>query len=260
MTDDRMSLDQDTLLRYRHGALTGAEADRVVRLLAEDADARAQLAEWDRQDAAMGLLFDPVAAEPLPEALRQRLNRAERQSVASLDWAGGMRRTAAAVALLALGGALGWGAARLQTGEPVATSFAEAALRAYATYTVEVVHPVEVPGTDAAHLSTWMSKRLGQKINPPNLEAEGLTLLGGRILPDATGVAALLMYEDTAGRRITLFVLPTRDGGDTPLRFAAQDGTNSFFWVDGTLSCAITGTLPREALQAIARAAYDQLA
>jgi len=258
MTDDRMTLDEDTLLRFRHGALSPADAERVARQLAEDAGARALLAEWDRQDATLGLLFDPVAAEPLPDALRQRLRAAERQTAAPLGR--GMRQLAAALVLLAAGGAIGWGAARWQAPDPGTEAFADAALRAYATYTVEVVHPVEVAGTDTAHLSTWMTKRLGHKITPPDLAAEGLTLLGGRILPDASGVAALLMYEDGSGRRITLFVLPTAEGSDTPLRFAAQDGTNSFFWIDGNLSCAITGELPRETLRAIARAAYDQLA
>ena len=64
------------------------------------------------------------------------------------------------------------------------------ALEAYKLYVVEVRHPVEVPGDERAHMTQWLSKRLGYALNVPDLQSIGLKLVGGRLLPGPTGEAA----------------------------------------------------------------------
>ena len=78
-------------------------------------------------------------------------------------------RIAAAIALLAFGAAMGWFAALKETPGTSGTELASAALRGYATFAVEVAHPVEVHASDEPHLETGLSRRIGQPIIPPDL-------------------------------------------------------------------------------------------
>ncbi|HEX9858420.1 MAG TPA: anti-sigma factor, partial [Paracoccaceae bacterium] len=153
----------------------------------------------------------------------------------------------------------GWALARLSQPAMMQASLADTALRAHATYVVEVVHPVEVQAEEAAHLTGWLSKRLGRPLAPPDFSTQGFRLMGGRVVPSGAGPAALLMYEDDLGRRVTLFAAPGKAGGDTAFQFAQSDKAQSFTWVDGALSYAVSGDIPREVLRALALSAYDQL-
>jgi len=104
-----------------------------------------------------------------------------------------------------------------------------------------------------------LPKRLGHPIKAPDFAASGFRLMGGRLLPSDTGPAALFMYDDDLGRRVTLYVAPGAKGGETAFRFLESGTTQSFYWVDGDLSCAVTGDIPRDVLRQIAVEAYDQL-
>ena len=85
--------------------------------------------------------------------------------------------------------------------EPIAAD----ALDAHKLYVVEVRHPVEVPGSERAHMTQWLSKRLGTTLRMPDLQAIGLKLVGGRLLPGPTGAAAFYMYEGASGERFTIY-------------------------------------------------------
>lgn len=250
-------LSDDEAIRLRHGS--SAERAHLQALAEDDPALAAQLADWNRQDAALQALYAPVADEPVPQRLRAALVPAPRHLPrhlpSRLPW-----RAAAAVALLALGFAGGWGMA--QQARPVAPGLAQAALASYATYAVEERHPVEVAADDEAHLVQWLSKRLGTKIRPPDLGAEGFRLIGGRLLPGDAAPAGLLMYEDDLGRRLALYVTRSRGGPETDLAFAeARDagGAQAFWWVEGDLACALAGDLPRDTLRRLALAAYHGL-
>jgi anti-sigma factor RsiW len=241
-------LPDDEAMRLRHGSRD--ERQRLQALAAEDPALAARLAGWDRQDAALRALYAPVADEPVPERLRAVLLRVP--PAASSLW-----RIAAALVLLGCGFAGGWGVARLAPPSD-GPLLARAAIGSYATYAVEVAHPVEVPASDEAHLVKWLSKRLGTAIRPPDLAAEGFRLIGGRLLPGDISPAALLMYEDDLGRRLALYV--TRSTGrDSDLAFAEEQGAQAFWWVEGNLGCALVGDLPRDLLRRLAISAYHGL-
>ncbi|AMY67587.1 putative transmembrane anti-sigma factor [Frigidibacter mobilis] len=134
-----------------------------------------------------------------------------------------------------------------------------AALRAHDTFAVEVAHPVEVGADQMEHLTGWLSKRLGQPFAAPDLGAFGFDVIGGRILPAASGTAALWMYENEAGERLTLYAAPQPEGGQTAFRFIEAEATQGFWWVDGSFGYAVVGNIPRAALRGIAIAAHEQL-
>lgn len=249
MTDAPRPIDDATLARLRHGG--DDHRDRLAGMAAADPDLRGRMAEWDRQDAAIRALYGPVGEEPVPARHRAVL-AAHRPR-----WPGALARLAAAIALVALGGLGGWTAARW-SGPPAGSLVAEA-LRTHATFAVEVAHPVEVPASDEAHLVRWLSNRLGHKITPPDLSGQGFHLIGGRIVPDSRGTAAVLMYEDDIGRRVTLFVARSPGMGETEFRAAGDGDTQAFWWVDGDLGCALVGDLPLDTLRALSVAAYHGL-
>lgn len=242
------------LLAYFEGALPSDEAARVGTRVAHDPQAQALLAEWERQNAAIRALYAPVADEPVPDRLRDVVAHPAPARTAA-PWL----RIAAMLGLLAIGASGGWLAADLKDPGAPPRMLAEAAITAHETYVAEVIHPVEVPATEAAHLVGWVSKRLGHQIEPPDFATEGFRLMGGRVLPGATGAAALFMYENDTGHRITLYVAPQSESMETAFQFTETDGLNSFYWMDGTLNYAVVGDLPRDALRRIAVAAYDQL-
>ncbi|MDI3336497.1 anti-sigma factor [Defluviimonas aestuarii] len=246
--------DED-LIAFHSGTLGKEAHDALSARIAADPDARATLAEWDRQDAALAALYGPVAKEPLPEQLRATLDAAApppRRPPARL--------LAAAFALLAIGATAGWFAAGVMR-SPAAPAFAIAddALRAHVTYVAEIAHPVEVAADQADHLVQWLSKRLGRDIKAPDFAAEGFLLMGGRLLPGAESPAALFMYEDDTGRRLTLYALPEGGAENSAFQFLSSGETQGFYWHDAGLSYAVIGDLDRARLRTIALAAYDQL-
>jgi anti-sigma factor RsiW len=247
------SIDEETHLKLRHGE-PSANA-RLADLAARDPLLAAREAEWERQDAALRALYGPIAEEPLPARYRALIDGANTEASVPGHW----RMIAAALALLAIGVAGGWSLATIQGSSSAGTALAQEALRAHETYVTEVAHPVEVRAADERHLVTWLSRRLGHPIAVPNLTAHGYTLMGGRVVPEDHGAAALMMYEDGEGRRLTLYVARAPGGKETAFRFLERDGVRAFWWIDEDLGCAVIGDLPKESLRAIAVSAYDQL-
>lgn len=250
MTPPAPPLPDDLLVRLHHGD-TVEPADREA--LARDPAARQTLDAWRAQDAALAALF-PDPGPAIPPALRRLLDEAAAPDLPRQTLRWGM--VAAGVALFALGAATGW----LARPHPAAAGFdlPRTALAAHMTYVSEIAHPVEVPGSDRDHLLRWLSKRLGQPIHAPDLGAQGFQLLGGRLLPGEPHPAALLMYENDAGLRLTIYVIPDT-AANSAFRHVEEDGQQGVWWTDDGLGCAIIGPLDRKALQEVAQAAYDQL-
>jgi anti-sigma factor RsiW len=198
----------------------------------------------------------PVAREPAPSWLG-RLRGADRLRTVS-----GLAITSL---LVALAGAAGWFARDFTGGpNPIAgrawAGLASEALSAHRTFAVEVAHPVEIRADQEAYLTQWLSGRLRRPLVVPDLsEAFGFRFLGGRLLPAGAEVAALLMYADTAGTRLTLYV---RGGESEPvaLHFRKEGEIATFSWIEGGTGFAVAAPLEREALAKVAKAvsqAYD---
>jgi len=143
--------------------------------------------------------------------------------------------------------------------EPRTAGLVRQAVLAHAVYVPEVRHPVEVGADQEAHLVQWLSKRLGTAVRVPDLQTAGFKLVGGRLLPGETGPAAQFMYQDGAGRRVTLYLRHGSDPRETAFRYAREGNVSAFYWVDRGAGYALAGDLPREDLLALAEAAYRQL-
>ncbi|MGB7042436.1 MAG: anti-sigma factor, partial [Xanthobacteraceae bacterium] len=136
--------------------------------------------------------------------------------------------------------------------------FTTDALDAYRLYTVEVRHPVEVPGDQQPHLQDWLSKRVGSQLRPPDLNKLGLKLVGGRLLPGPTGPTAFFMYEGASGERFTLYCGRTSDQ-QTALLYTTGEHNAAYYWVDGNVAYVLSGPAQQDRLHEIAKSAYDQI-
>ena len=245
-------VSENELHAYVDGELPAERRAAVEAHIAADADAAALVEAYRAQIELMHRLYDPVLDEPLPAGLAS----ARRPSMAAR-----LGRLAAAVALLLIGGVCGWWLnERVDGTAATGHDLAVIAAKAHAVFTPEVRHPVEVGAEAQAHLVKWLSKRLKAPLKAPVLNASGYALVGGRLLSDTTGPAALFMYEDESGGRLTLYVRRHEaDIGETAFRYAHEADIGVFYWVDPELSYALAGELDKERLLALATVIYDQL-
>lgn len=204
---------------------------------------------WRAQRDGLHALFDAALDEPVPDALRAPPRR---RHVVPLQ-------AAAVIAAVMVGGVLGWSL----RGERVVLETAglpQQAALAHLVYAPEVLHPVEVGAGEETHLIAWLSKRLGAPVRAPHLGEAGFDLIGGRLLPGDGGPAAQFMYQDSSGRRLTLYVRSAATGNkETAFRFAQEDKVGVFYWVDGPFGYALSGELERPQLLRVAEVVYRAL-
>jgi len=257
-----MSTELPTDLRDLHAyvdeQLPAAEQQRIEALLSRNPETEARVSDYRALRTAIRSLYDPVLSEPVPRRLRRPARRPRLWStlgkLPSLQ-------TLAAGLLLVLGG--GWAGWHLHQ-QPVSvitagTHVLHEAATAYAVYTPEVRHPVEVAAEEEQHLVAWLTKRLAAQVTVPSLSGLGFSLLGGRLLSTDDGPGALLMYENAEGRRIVLYICPNDlDGRSTAFRFGQKEGVSVFYWFDGPFSIAVAAELERPHLQTIAEQVYRE--
>jgi len=253
MIDRDQVVTEDELHAYVDGALAAERRGAVEAWLTAHPDDAAKVAAWRSQAELIRARYTAVAGEKPPERLGlPRLARRRSYAMAATF-------AAAVVAAFFVGGVAGWLARGVErTASSDLTRFTSNALEAYRLYTVEVRHPVEVPGDQRPHLVEWLSKRLGSPLRAPDLDKLGLKLVGGRLLPGPTGASAFFMYEGPSGERFTLYCGHTGDR-ETALRYTAMNQSAAYYWVDRDLAYVLSGPAERDKLHAIAQAAYDQI-
>lgn len=245
-------ISEHDLHAYVDGELDASRAAEIEAFLADNPAEAARIRHYREQNAALQQLLDPIIAEPVAERFAQFSSRRRR------DWRA-MGRFAALAASLLLAVALGWTLRGLATQPGASRSLAQQALVAHAVYAPEILHPVEVGANEEAHLSRWLSKRLGVEVKAPDLKAAGYELVGGRLLPNAPKPAAQFMYQNAAGARLTLFITPQQQGSETAFRYREQDGLGAFYWIDRTTGYALSGDADRATLLRVAELAYHAL-
>ncbi len=257
MTDER-PIGEDDLQAFVDGRLSPRRLDAVKGYLEANPSVAAQVAQQVEAREALRARLAFKAREPIPARLRVANLMAARRPSSVLRL-----RSLAAAAWLALGLAVGgaggawWG---LDQRRPIVqeASAAQDAIAAHRIYVGEKLHPVEVTADQEAHLVQWLSRRVGKPLSAPNLGGQGYRLIGGRLLPAGGEAAALFMYEDERGNRLTLYARSSEAEEQTAFRFESQEGVSAFSWIDKGLSYVISGRTDRAQLLAIAEAVYRQ--
>jgi len=252
MTNPKIPVTEDELHAYVDHELPAERRGDVEAWLSAHPDDAARVRAWRTMAEALHARYDSVLDETVPKRLEiERLVRQPRQ------WFYG----AAAAALIAFiaGGGVGWLARGAAASPSALQGFTVHALEAHRLYVVEVRHPVEVPGSERAHLQQWLTKRCGWLVKAPELTTAGLKLVGGRLLPGSGGPASFMMYEGASGERFTIYTVKS-DAKATQMRYAAQGRESSLFWADDGVAYAVVSSgIDRGRLTQIAQAVYDQM-
>lgn len=257
-THDPNEFRDTDLSAWLDGELDAAVRDRIEAALREQPElaARARLLAADRD--ALRARFDAILGEPVPERLLQAVQRPRQDG-------GPWLRAAVAAGLLLAGGAIGSALTWQWKGEQVAAAQAgtsagwvQRAVHAHAVFTPEPRHPVEVRAQEE-HLARWLTRRIDIPVKLFDLRDEGFELMGGRLLPDAGGKSAQLMYENAQTKeRVTVYLRKPDADAPTSFRYVQQGTLGLFYWVEAGAGYALVGSLPKERLLALAQAIYRQ--
>jgi len=253
-------IGDDDLHAYVDGRLAPKRKAEVEAYLAVHPAAAAATAADIEIVAALREHFAAKGEEPIPARLRIANILAERRRVRARRFVA----IAASAAWLLVGAGTGWIGndalhGRNVTAALLPDSTTRDAITAYRTFVVEKLHPVEVRADQEAHLAQWLSRRLGRPISAPDLKAQGYELMGGRLLPASQGPAAMFMYADQAGDRLTLYVRAGGSDAEAGFRFEREDDVSAFSWVDRDLSYVVAARTDRPRLLTIAETVDHQL-
>jgi anti-sigma factor RsiW len=218
---------QDELHAYADDQLSD-DRITVVEAYLRDHPADAQrVADWRAINAALRHHVDSAATEPLPAAV---VGMFERRGD------GRWRAIAASIVWLGIGIGVGSFGQHLALRPDLAMRVAQETHGAYAVFSPEVLHPVELGADQADHLSDWLGKRLGRPIPIPSLTDIGFSFVGGRLMVADGAPAAMMMYENASGRRLLLYVAGSSDpDDDSPMTFRTFDDSGVVTWIrDGT--------------------------
>lgn len=263
----------ERLSAWLDGELPPAQAAEVDAWLAHHPDDAARVRLWAADRDALRARLAPVADAPVPDALLATVWQAAPERNAWWRWA-------AAAAVFALGGVVGAMGVRTWQAEPSAAVVAQSsgwvqrAAVAHAVYVPEQRHPVEVSVAGPSleenraqeeHLARWLTRRLGFAVKLYDLRDQGYELVGGRLLPDAAGPSAQLMYqaakpgpEGEAPTRVTVYLRKPEGGADFAFRYERQGELSLFYCVEDGVGYAVAAKLPREQLLALAESIYHQ--
>ncbi|MDQ6621402.1 MAG: anti-sigma factor, partial [Pseudomonadota bacterium] len=248
--------DDDDVQAYADGQLVASRRDAFDAALGRDPTLAVRVGAIRAQSAALRDALDPVLAESIPERLLEAAAPRRKAHVSQLIRANMSVMAAAAALLIGIG--VGWFGRTLELerqGTPV--TFAREAAYTHALYASDVNRPVEVWANEEKRLVAWLTKRLGHPVHVPDLNPLGYALVGGRLVAGNEKPTALLMYENADRERLSLQVRwPGGHQTDTAFRYAVENGVGVFYWIDENCSYAISGTVDRTQLLAMARVVY----
>lgn len=235
------------------GRLSHRRAREVEEWIAERPEEARRVTSYRAHAQALRDALAPVAAESLPARLDLRLayqRHPERRLPRFAAFA------AAACLLLTLGGTGGW-VLRGLTEPPAAGTalLAQEAASSYAVFASDEARPVEIGGDRRHDIDDWFSRRLSRNITSPDLDAMGLKLVGGRLVPSRRGPAGLYLYAGDRGERIVLFVRPMEVDKNDAMTGRDEEGIKGWTWADDGLGFGVFGTEETERLHRVAREA-----
>lgn len=249
---------------YVDGRLSTKQCAEFEQALSEQPALAERVASYAQQRALLRAALQPSLNDPVPARLRIDRIAADLASTRSQRFSS----VAAAGAWLLVGAASGSLGTTLVAGLPPQAESSQLAsasrpmadaLAAHRVYVADVKHPIEVGAEQRAHLQSWLSKRVGRDLTAPDLSVAGYALLGGRLLSASSGPAALFMYENAKGARMTVYVRNSPDREEAPVKLIDDQGLRAAYWYDGGYGFAVAAEDAREIVLRAAESAQSQL-
>jgi len=221
------------LCAYIDGETSREERDEIDRLLASDPAAR-HLLDALRHGSDVGRkAFDEVLKEPVPLSVVRSIKSVQppkaretpRFSRPSLKLAPtGRQALAASLILFVLGGGIGYLVGRDPTATPPQTQPLPAG-RAHGwlddlaahhrLFSRQPGHLVEMPASQQAEITSWLTGNTGVAFRVPDLTADDLDLQGARLLLADGRPVGQLIYKSSDGDVVSIFFLRDDNAGDT---------------------------------------------
>ena len=250
-------ITEDDLHGYVDQVLAPERRAEVEAYLAGHPEVARRVAGYAAQRDGLRQALGPIAQEPVPPELSlARMIEARRSPAWGRSW----QAAAAAVLLLAIGGAGGWAWRGLA--EPPRSGIAALAREGaenYAVYASDHTRAVELDAADRPQLVRWLSDRLQRPVAVPDLTQAGYRFMGGRLVATPHGPAGLLMYDDGRGTRLAMLVRPMDIEGDTPMSEHRSGDVSGLAWADQGLGYTLVGDMPANGLLPAAEEARRQI-
>jgi len=249
MTDPIRPVQEDELHAFADDRLDPARRAVVEAHLQANPASRRRVEGWREQAEALRSALAFKLNEPVPSSLhlgRLLERRAARQwrGLLASPW----RIAAAMLLTLGLGAAAGWAARGSQRMGEVTRLGMEAAA-AHSVFAGDPTHPIEIGPENRGELVAWIDRKLHSTVSVPDLNEQGYRLIGGRVLSTMIGPAAMLVYDDDQGSRITLFLQPMRSDV-APMQPVSSGAANGYAWIDGHMGYGVisNGDTPTQGL------------
>ncbi|NIE75087.1 anti-sigma factor [Pantoea sp. Ap-967] len=228
----RLIPSEDELHAYVDDRLAPQRRGEVQAWLAANPLEAARVEAWRndarRLRAALAGFAEQPGAAPLDLRQVQRQVRQRRQR----------RLASAAVLLLALGvGGLGGWQARQVTlaGDVLPMADAVQAHRLFAGS-----EALDIQASDPAQLRDWLGRHFSRVGQLPDLAGYGFQPVGARLLSNEQGPAALLVFQDRNGQRISLFLRSPGDHFERMPQGQRVDGQlEARYWSHGAYNFAL---------------------
>jgi len=242
-----MKKDKSELLSaFLDSELNREQMEEVRSCLVKDSDAQDMLKDYQWQREQLHRVYDPVIEQPVPNYLQTKR-------------AGGLPawgQVAAGVMIFILGFASAWQFKSSDIDFSSTQAKVRGALNAHELYTKERLHVVEVK-SDVKHLMPWLSARVGRKLIAPEYEGLGYVFLGGRLLTEGAIPAALLIYQDGLGNKVSLYI--SNSAYDAEGASYKKDQLNSFIWRNKQSTFILVGELAVDKLKNLATMTNHQV-
>jgi anti-sigma factor RsiW len=252
-------INEADLHAYVDGALDGVRQAEVAAYLELHPDTASEVRGYAQQREALQAALAPIAEEPIPPELNlASLIEARRRPARAAPW----RAAAAALLVFGLGGAGGWSLHPGTTHLPASgvAALAQEAAFNYSVYGPDKIHPVEFDAASSGTLVNWISTRLQTRIIVPNLTSAGYHFMGGRLVATAHGPAGMLMYDNTQGSRLVMFVRPMEVDKNLPKMVPyAQGSVAGFSWTRDGIGYSVMGDASADVLHPLADVVREQV-
>ncbi|WP_085725908.1 anti-sigma factor [Pseudomonas sp. R37(2017)] len=219
---------------YVDHQLSDADRRLVETFLANNPEISAQVRAWqlDAQQlraALGGALQQPANPDLDPAVIRQRLKHQSRRHLAS-----------AAVLLIAVsvGGFSGW-QAREMTLAPPQLPMTDA-LQAYRLIAQQGILPADFKVGEDGDMQGWLDRYFTQANRLPDLSDAGFKPVSGRLLSTEQGPAAMVVYQNQGGQKVSFYVRPPGPKNFLLPRGSRSDGgLQAEYWSGGGYNYAM---------------------
>ncbi|MET0777356.1 MAG: anti-sigma factor [Pseudomonas mandelii] len=203
---------------YVDHQLNDADRRLVETYLASNPQTATQVRAWQQdaqhlRAAMSGALHHTANPDLDPALIRQRIKRQSRRHLAS-----------AAVLLIAVsvGGLSGWQAREmtLVSAPPPMTD----AMQAYRLIAQQGILPADYKVSDDGDMQAWLDRYFSHANRLPDLTDSGYKPVSGRLLSTEQGAAAMVVYEDQGGHKISFYVRPPGPKNHLLPRGSRSDG------------------------------------